>query len=133
MELILTQLKDFSSKSATFNSQYPTEVSSCRYYQAEDRQSRQSLDIESALASLKKELMEIWYLDQMLIKQLMELHACIRDLKQEYRDLMATESDCDTASNHSSSEDTCPVVLLSGPVFHELPSWKVSYRRSSMP
>ncbi|KAG6932691.1 hypothetical protein G0U57_020708, partial [Chelydra serpentina] len=114
-------------------SQHTTEVSSCTYYQAEDGQSRQSLDIESALASLKKELVEIRYLDQVLIKQLMELHAGIQDLKQEYSDLMAVESDCDTAGTHSSSEDACPVLLLSGPVFHELPSWKVSYRRSSVP
>lgn len=55
MEFVLTQFKEFSSRSATFNNQF-TVFSSCRYYQAEDGQSRQILNTENALALLKKEL-----------------------------------------------------------------------------
>lgn len=56
MEIILTQLKDFSSKSVTFNNCVQAGIYSFRYDKEEDGPKRSSSDIGHALALLKKEL-----------------------------------------------------------------------------
>lgn len=56
MEMILTWLQDFSSKSVIFNHGTQAEVYSFHSDKEEDRPKRSSSDIEHALASLKKEL-----------------------------------------------------------------------------
>lgn len=56
MEIILTQHKDFSSKSVTFNNCVQAEVYSFCYEKEEDKPRRPSSDIECGLVSLKKEL-----------------------------------------------------------------------------
>uniref|UniRef100_A0A3Q2XL03 Protein FAM167A-like n=2 Tax=Hippocampus comes TaxID=109280 RepID=A0A3Q2XL03_HIPCM len=89
MEVVLTRLRDFTCKAATFDACTPAGV--CR-----DPRSRldcprngvaageeNKLDIESALAWLRRELMEMRSQDQVLIRQLMELHSGIQELKQE--------------------------------------------------
>ncbi|CAJ1083194.1 potassium voltage-gated channel subfamily A member 4-like [Xyrichtys novacula] len=89
MEVVLTRLRDFSCKTSTFDESKPAEQAACR-----DPRSRMSegctageegrkLDIESALAWLRRELMEMRSQDQALIRQLMELHSGIQELKQE--------------------------------------------------
>ncbi|TMS18533.1 uncharacterized protein LOC104937807 isoform X1 [Larimichthys crocea] len=92
MEVVLTRLRDFSCKTSTFDDCKPAGQSACR-----DSRSRtdclgegctagdegRKLDIESALAWLRRELMEMRSQDQALIRQLMELHSGIQELKQE--------------------------------------------------
>ncbi|XP_037649638.1 potassium voltage-gated channel subfamily A member 4-like [Sebastes umbrosus] len=87
MEVVLTRLRDFSCKTSTFDECKPAGQSACR-----DPRSRTGctageeggkLDIESALAWLRRELMEMRSQDQALIRQLMELHSGIQELKQE--------------------------------------------------
>ncbi|XP_051246248.1 protein FAM167A-like [Dicentrarchus labrax] len=92
MEVVLTRLRDFSCKTSTFDDCKPAGQSVCR-----DPRSRsdclsgectageegRKLDIESALAWLRRELMEMRSQDQALIRQLMELHSGIQELKQE--------------------------------------------------
>lgn len=56
MEIILTQLKDFSSKSVTFNNCVQAEVYSFQYDKEEEGPKRSSSNTEHALALLKKEL-----------------------------------------------------------------------------
>ncbi|XP_023667550.1 uncharacterized protein [Paramormyrops kingsleyae] len=94
MEVVLTRLRDFSRKTATFEDFKPTAVMSDRASQREHDLARGGqfvdedggpcqLDIESALAWLRRELMEMRSQDQILIQQLMELHAGIQELKLE--------------------------------------------------
>ncbi|XP_076610357.1 uncharacterized protein LOC143335096 [Chaetodon auriga] len=92
MEVVLTRLRDFSCKTSTFDDCKPAGQRVCR-----DPRSRtgclgegctageegRKLDIESALAWLRRELMEMRSQDQALIRQLMELHSGIQELKQE--------------------------------------------------
>uniref|UniRef100_A0AAR2JQ48 Uncharacterized protein n=1 Tax=Pygocentrus nattereri TaxID=42514 RepID=A0AAR2JQ48_PYGNA len=83
MEVVLTRLRDFSCKEATFNDckaavmfrEQPATEDACR--------TAGRLDIESALAWLRRELMEMRSQDQALIRQLMDLHEGIQELKQE--------------------------------------------------
>ncbi|KAI7798838.1 hypothetical protein IRJ41_015885, partial [Triplophysa rosa] len=85
-EVVLTRLRDFSCKDTSFDqcasavrcmdSSSSQEV--CRGERDADR-----LDIETALAWLRKELMEMRSQDQALIRQLMDLHDGIQELKQE--------------------------------------------------
>ncbi|KAF7691160.1 hypothetical protein C0J45_18916 [Silurus meridionalis] len=90
MEVVLTRLRDFSCKEASFEDykaavifrEQPQAEKTCR----EERvncDGAERLDIESALAWLKRELMEMRSQDQALIRQLMDLHAGIQELKQE--------------------------------------------------
>ncbi|XP_072530984.1 uncharacterized protein [Salminus brasiliensis] len=90
MEVVLTRLRDFSCKEATFDDckaavmfrERPAAENLCRTESmARDRTGR--LDIESALAWLRRELMEMRSQDQALVRQLMDLHAGIQELKQE--------------------------------------------------
>ncbi|KAL3043607.1 protein FAM167A-like [Trematomus bernacchii] len=87
MEVVLTRLRDFSCKTSTFDDSKAAGPSACR-----DPRSRAGctageeagkLDIESALAWLRRELMEMRSQDQALIRQLMDLHSGIQELKQE--------------------------------------------------
>ncbi|MBN3284987.1 F167A protein, partial [Polyodon spathula] len=133
MELVLTRLKDFSLKSATFNDCKSAEIPSFRNSQDDEEESRQQkLDIESALAWLRKELMEMRSQDQMLIKQLMELHNGIQELKQECTDGNDVDSESDTEDSiYSSSGDVCPSPFSATALY--ISTRKTSSRRSSMP
>nr|XP_040044210.1 potassium voltage-gated channel subfamily A member 4-like [Gasterosteus aculeatus aculeatus] len=87
MEVVLNRLRDFSCRTSTFDDRQPAGQGARR-----DPQSRsgctageggRKLDIESALAWLRRELVEMRSQDQALIRQLMELHSGIQELKQE--------------------------------------------------
>ncbi|KAM8840345.1 uncharacterized protein AB9W97_001205 [Spinachia spinachia] len=87
MEVVLNRLRDFSCKTSTFDDRKGTGQGARR-----DPGSRsgctageegRKLDIESALAWLRRELVEMRSQDQALIRQLMELHSGIQELKQE--------------------------------------------------
>ncbi|XP_043922998.1 protein FAM167A-like [Protopterus annectens] len=131
MELVLTHLKDFSCKSATFNDSSSTAELQLFHRNSGEERNRK-LDIESSLAWLKKELMEMRYLDQMLVKQLMELHAGIQELKLEYCDMNDLGSDSETDSICSSTGDGCPSPLSINSTFY-VTSRRTFCRRSSMP
>ncbi|KAJ8267671.1 hypothetical protein COCON_G00128430 [Conger conger] len=97
MELVLTRLRDFSCKAATFNDRKSAEMTICREAQRDNCAANGSqretclagegsptqLDIESALAWLRRELMEMRSQDQVLIQKLMDLHMGIQELKLE--------------------------------------------------
>ncbi|XP_072226531.1 uncharacterized protein [Leuresthes tenuis] len=92
MEVVLTRLRDFSCKTSTFDDSKMAQQSACRDLRGPTDHPRQGctaggdgsrLDIESALAWLRRELMEMRSQDQALIRQLMELHSGIQELKQE--------------------------------------------------
>ncbi|XP_071356505.1 uncharacterized protein C20orf202 [Trachinotus anak] len=92
MEMVLTRLRDFSCKTSTFDDCKPAGQSACRDPRTRTDHLREGctaggegnkLDIESALAWLRRELMEMRSQDQALIRQLMELHSGIQELKQE--------------------------------------------------
>ncbi|KAI4874180.1 hypothetical protein NFI96_018978, partial [Prochilodus magdalenae] len=88
MEVVLTRLRDFSCKEATFDDckaavmfrKRPAAEDACRTASMEHTG---RMDIESALAWLRRELMEMRSQDQALIRQLMDLHEGIQELKQE--------------------------------------------------
>uniref|UniRef100_A0A3Q3NBZ2 Si:ch211-153f2.7 n=1 Tax=Labrus bergylta TaxID=56723 RepID=A0A3Q3NBZ2_9LABR len=99
MEVVLTRLRDFSCKPSTFDDCKAAGRSACR-----DPRSRmpggctageegRKLDIESALAWLRRELMEMRSQDQALVRQLMELHSGIQELKQELSEEEEEETD----------------------------------------
>ncbi|RXM35170.1 Protein FAM167A [Acipenser ruthenus] len=134
MELVLTRLKDFSLKSYTFNDCKSAEVPSFRNNRDDEEESRQQkLDIEGALAWLRKELMDMRSQDQVLIKQLMELHSGIQELKQECTDGSDVDSESDTEDSiYSSSGDVCPSLSSSAKALY-ISRRKTSSRRSSMP
>ncbi|XP_073678408.1 uncharacterized protein [Garra rufa] len=91
MEVVLTRLRDFSCKETSFD--HCTAAVMCRDHSSSQEVCRGTrmtgegdagqLDIESALAWLRKELMEMRSQDQALIRQLMDLHDGIQELKQE--------------------------------------------------
>lgn len=85
MEVVLTRLRDFSCKTSTFDDRKQAEESASREPRSRTDHLREGskLDIESALAWLRRELMEMRSQDQALIRQLMELHSGIQELKQE--------------------------------------------------
>ncbi|XP_076865161.1 uncharacterized protein LOC143516997 [Brachyhypopomus gauderio] len=80
MEAVLTRLRDFSCRDATFDERDEPAAETCRV--ACPRRGGR-VDIQSALAWLRRELMEMRSQDQALIRQLMDLHAGIQELKQE--------------------------------------------------
>ncbi|KAG9279885.1 alanine and arginine-rich domain-containing protein [Astyanax mexicanus] len=90
MEVVLTRLRDFSCKEASFEDpkaavmfrERPAAENLCRPENVGCDQTGR-LDIESALAWLRRELMEMRSQDQALVRQLMDLHAGIQELKQE--------------------------------------------------
>ncbi|CAB1436541.1 unnamed protein product [Pleuronectes platessa] len=90
MEVVLTRLRDFSCKTSTFNGGEGAGQSACRETRTRMEPLRDTaggegskMDIESALGWLRRELMEMRSQDQALIRQLMELHSGIQELKQE--------------------------------------------------
>ncbi|MBN3318241.1 F167A protein, partial [Atractosteus spatula] len=136
MELVLMRLRDFSSKSATFNDCKSAETSSFRVPQENCKgESRPQLDIETALAWLRRELMEMRSQDQMLIKQLMDLHNGIQELKLECADLenIDSESDTEDGSLYSSFGEVCSSPASSGRGLPQGLPRRSSSRRSSMP
>ncbi|XP_054619408.1 uncharacterized protein si:ch211-153f2.3 [Dunckerocampus dactyliophorus] len=146
MEVVLTRLRDFSCKATTFDERKSPAV--CR-----DPRSRKGegtkLDIESALAWLRRELMEMRSQDQALVRQLMELHSGIQELKQELSEEEEEEEDgegdeqgssWDSESEQGSVYSSCGEVGSSVP-FSGKPRWlyptasarKLFSRRSSVP
>ncbi|XP_068071437.1 uncharacterized protein [Danio rerio] len=84
MEVVLSRLRDFSSKQSSFEECETAMV--CRDYSLtleEKKRDAGRLDIQTALVWLRKELMEMRSQDQALIRQLMDLHDGIQELKQE--------------------------------------------------
>uniref|UniRef100_A0A9J8D9M7 Si:ch211-153f2.7 n=1 Tax=Cyprinus carpio carpio TaxID=630221 RepID=A0A9J8D9M7_CYPCA len=84
MEVVLTRLRDFSCKETSFD--HCKAAVMCRDHSSsqEEREAYAGEgDIETALAWLRKELMEMRSQDQALIRQLMDLHDGIQELKQE--------------------------------------------------
>lgn len=156
MEVVLTQLRDFSCKSPTFDDREPAGQSVCRgpprraECLGEAAEGGRKLDIESALAWLRKELMELRSQDQALIRQLMELHSGIQELKQELSEEEETdedgeedeegacywdsESDGGSGSIYCSSGETGTSFLNMRPRrYTSVSSKKVFSRRSSVP
>ncbi|KAK2830580.1 hypothetical protein Q5P01_018511 [Channa striata] len=158
MEVVLTRLRDFSCKTATFEDCKPARQNACR-----DPQSRtdmlgaertagggsSKLDIESALAWLRRELVEMRSQDQALIRQLMELHSGIQELKQELSEeeqeeetdeeeeegnYWDSESEQGSSSVYSSSGEVgFSFVRTPRPLFSGLFSKRALNRRSSAP
>lgn len=103
MEVVLNRLRDFSCKTSTFDECKAAGQSTCRDLQTRAECLREGctagdgspckLDIESALAWLRRELMEMRSQDQALIRQLMELHSGIQELKQELSEEEETEDE----------------------------------------
>ncbi|XP_077052787.1 uncharacterized protein LOC143702615 [Siphateles boraxobius] len=83
MEVVLTRLRDFSCKETSFDECKASGM--CRDHSSSLQMKRSDgdRDIETALAWLRKELMEMRSQDQALIRQLMDLHDGIQELKQE--------------------------------------------------
>ncbi|XP_078410980.1 uncharacterized protein LOC144688381 [Cetorhinus maximus] len=103
MELLLTRLKDFSSKPNRFadgggSSSQPGQ--SCSGIEWDPQGKRQRIDMEKALVWLKSELTEMRFQNQTLVKRLLELHIGIQELKKEY------DSDQDVSASESDSEDS---------------------------
>ncbi|KAF7662111.1 hypothetical protein LDENG_00245650 [Lucifuga dentata] len=113
MEVVLTRLRDFSCKTTTFDDCKPAGHSACRDPWTQADHIREGctagevhpykLDIESALAWLRRELMEMRSQDQALIRQLMELHSGIQELKQE---LSEEEEEIDEEGEEGSCWDS---------------------------
>ncbi|XP_028820208.1 protein FAM167A isoform X2 [Denticeps clupeoides] len=103
------------------------------------------MDIESALAWLRRELIELRSQDQLLIRQLMDLHAGIQELKMEYAEIEGDEleeeeeeeEDWDSGSEtelgyHSTMPYLCSTSRASPPSLGSR-SKRVYSRRSSVP
>ncbi|KAM3596461.1 uncharacterized protein V6R79_014858 [Siganus canaliculatus] len=125
MEVVLTRLRDFSCKTSTFDDSKPAGQSACRDPRSRtDRLSEdctveeegRKLDLESALAWLRRELMEMRSQDQALIRQLMELHYGIQELKQE---LSEEEQEEETESEEEEEDNywDCDSERGSGSVY----------------
>ncbi|KAG7225436.1 hypothetical protein INR49_027430, partial [Caranx melampygus] len=162
MEVVLTRLRDFSCKTSTFDDCKPAGQSVCRDPQMRSEHLREGgtaggegnkLDIESALAWLRRELMEMRSQDQALIRQLMELHSGIQELKQELSEEEQEEEETDeeeeeeeegsfwdsgsergSSSIYSSSGEagfSVSYLKMSPPFYSRVSSKKVFSRRSS--
>ncbi|KAM7373416.1 hypothetical protein PAMP_008267 [Pampus punctatissimus] len=110
METVLTRLRDFSCKTTTFDDCKPAGQRTCKDPRTRADGHRDGctaggegsrLDIESALAWLRRELMEMRSQDQALIRQLMELHSGIQELKQ---DLSEEEQEDETEEEEEEEE-----------------------------
>ncbi|KAL4629830.1 alanine and arginine-rich domain-containing protein-like [Arapaima gigas] len=160
MEVVLARLRDFSCRAATFDSCPSTGITARREPQRETGSawrgwreqcvsaegSRCCWDIESALAWLRKELIELRSQDQALVRQLMELHAGLQELRlecaegeQDQNEARAWDSGSDTGSlsvYSSSGEVGCSGLLSStsmAPFRWGYSSSRAFSRRSSMP
>lgn len=115
MEVVLTRLRDFSSREATFgtckshaaalprratrNGQ-PLPDQELREDGSHQETNNHRLDIGTALAWLRKELIEMRSQDQVLIRQLMDLHTGIQELKLE-----CAEAELELAEEEQESEE----------------------------
>ncbi|KAM9738640.1 uncharacterized protein ACNS7B_013910 [Menidia menidia] len=160
MEVVLTRLRDFSCKTSTFDDSKPVPQRACRDPRGRTDHLRNGctasgegsrLDIESALAWLRRELMEMRSQDQALIRQLMELHSGIQELKQELsedkREDELDEEELEGCYWDSESEQgSGSVYSNSGEMVCNVPNQKTTrplcsggfsgkgfYRRSSVP
>ncbi|XP_056256247.1 protein FAM167A-like [Seriola aureovittata] len=160
MEVVLTRLRDFSCKTSTFDDCKPAGQTSCREPRTRTDHRREGctaggegtkLDIESALAWLRRELMEMRSQDQALIRQLMELHSGIQELKQELSEeeqeeetdeeeeegsYWDSESEQGSGSVYSSSGEagfSISYLKMSPPLRSGVSSKKAFSRRSSVP
>ncbi|XP_010898498.1 alanine and arginine-rich domain-containing protein [Esox lucius] len=124
MEVILTRLRDFSCKNVTFDTCNtaraigfkdlpPTNRGSCprEAVQTEscmaggEGSGLYKLDIESALAWLRRELIEMRSQDQALVRQLMDLHAGIQELKLECAEADEEEEEAEEDTEEEGSWD----------------------------
>ncbi|XP_062265219.1 potassium voltage-gated channel subfamily A member 4-like [Platichthys flesus] len=163
MEVVLTRLRDFSCKTSTFNGGEGAGQSACRETRTRTEHLRDTaggegskMDIESALAWLRRELMEMRSQDQALIRQLMELHSGIQELKQELSEEEEEEEETDedeeegsywgSESEQGSGSSSGSVYSSSGevgsstsflkippPLYNRKLSKRAFSRRSSMP
>uniref|UniRef100_UPI00398F2D18 alanine and arginine-rich domain-containing protein n=1 Tax=Pristiophorus japonicus TaxID=55135 RepID=UPI00398F2D18 len=112
MDPVLTKLKELSSKPGSFadrpgrSSRQPGvyKRQSCPAIEWDPQGKRKRVDMEKALDWLKSELMEMRFQNQTLVKQLMELHVGIQELKKEYdsdRELSESDSDDGGSLNRS--------------------------------
>ncbi|AWP21397.1 Hypothetical protein SMAX5B_015505 [Scophthalmus maximus] len=110
MEVVLTRLRDFSCKTSTFNdSERQAVPGACqdpgaRTDHLRDGGEGNKLDIEGALAWLRRELVEMRSQDQALVRQLMELHSGIQELKQE---LSEGEQEEETDGEEEEEDGSC--------------------------
>lgn len=153
MEVVLNRLKDFSCKTSTFECKAAAGTVGRRWQDipsgaepfraAGPAAAGGRLDIENALAWLRTELMEMRFQDQALIRQLMELHSGIQQLKQELAEEAEEEvsgertgSEWDSDSDHSSSSQyssSGEVSCLNTPVKIYTRGFRTETRRSSVP
>ncbi|CAL1583421.1 unnamed protein product [Knipowitschia caucasica] len=152
MEVVLNRLRDFSCRSSQFEGKAGAgaEATGGLWRDVPPRDKCRTaghMDIESALAWLRTELMEMRCQDQALIRQLMELHSGIQELKQELREEEEEEeeeeaasgeregSEWDSDSDHSSSQysSSGEVSYLATPMRKYKRSRKRGVRRSSVP
>ncbi|XP_072304282.1 uncharacterized protein [Eucyclogobius newberryi] len=156
MEVVLNGLRDFSCKSARFECRGsgaatggPRRDGPPRAERFRAGGGRAGLDIGSALAWLRTELMEMRSQDQALIRQLMELHSGIQELKLELSEDELTEeeeveevsgqregSEWDSESDSSSQYSSSGEVSYLGPparLYKRTPNKRAAIRRSSVP
>ncbi|XP_051729352.1 alanine and arginine-rich domain-containing protein-like [Ctenopharyngodon idella] len=112
MEVVLTRLRDFSCKETSFDDckaagmcrDHSSSPEVCRGKRTAGDGDSGRLDIETALAWLRKELMEMRSQDQALIRQLMDLNDGIQELKQECAKAIEEEEEEDHPCWDSESE-----------------------------
>lgn len=143
MEVVLDRLRDFSCRTSTFECRAGAQRRDVPPGAGRLRGPGR-LDIESALAWLRTELMEMRSQDQALTRQLMELHSGIQELKQELWDEEeasgegeggAWDSDSSDGSSSSRYSSSGEVSALSSPVrfYTRGPNKRAEIRRSSVP
>ncbi|XP_051886923.1 uncharacterized protein LOC127578682 [Pristis pectinata] len=137
MDLVLSKLKDFSCKPTRFadwdgrDSQpglYKRQ--SCPDIGWDPHSKRQRVDLEKALDRLKSELMEMRSQNQSLVKQLMELHEGIQDLKQECdsdREVDGSGNDSNDSEDDSGLNHSHPRLSLQAAISQK------RNRRNSLP
>ncbi|XP_007577117.1 uncharacterized protein LOC103155383 [Poecilia formosa] len=140
MDVVLTRLRDFSCKTSTFHDgaiweNTPKLRHFCPLRGAHSAgRDGSRWDIGSALARLRAELMEMRSQDQALIRQLMELHSGIQELKQELSE--EEEEDTDEEGRYWDSEsDGGSRNLFFCQKIHQTfySAEKMTHRRSSVP
>ncbi|XP_078092308.1 uncharacterized protein LOC144508344 [Mustelus asterias] len=118
MQLMLTKLKEFSSKANRFadGRGRSSQAGLCKAQSSpgidwKPQGKRQTIDMEKALEWLKWELTEMRFQNQTMVKQLLELHNGIQELKKEYNcdhDLLALESDSEDSEDGDSLNRSQP-------------------------
>ncbi|GAA6222886.1 protein FAM167A-like [Lates japonicus] len=140
MDVVLTRLRDFSCKTSTFDDREPAGRSPCRdpwtrtdplREECTAGGERNKVDIESALAWLRRELMEMRSQDQALIRQLMELHSGIQELKQEL-----SEEEQEEETDEEEEEGSCwdsESEQGSGSVYSGEAGFSISFLKMPLP